>query len=626
MSYKFISTLEGFEELKEIATNYKGIVGADIESTGLDWILDKILLFQLNFNGEIFILDVRRLSYTILAQLMETLNGNENITLLFHNAKFDIKFLAYASKVLPSRIYDTMTAEVIINAGKGKSFYSLTELTEKYTDYFMEKDTRKEFINFPDDKPFTEAMLQYSAFDVLPLLEIYAGQVTEAVTSNQSKVIQLENDLLPIVAKMEMDGIRLDIEAWLELEKKGIEKRNQLTEHLLDQLVEFIIGLEAKNGLALAEKVRIPVTGKARRAALESITDLSSLGGWIKEKFNVKSPHQMKAVLNLMGIPVQDTNAKTLEDYRKHPVIEVLLEIREVNKQIDSYGTNVVELIHPVTGKIHTEYYTVGTRTGRFSSAKPNMQNVPREGGYRECFLPDEDYVFVGIDYSQQEYRLAGAISRDPVIIKAYKEGSDMHTATAQILYKKDVVTKPERTRGKTVNFAILYGSTEYGLKYNLDISMEESKRIINAFWDGYKNLSKFMEKAGEKILSLGYSSTLIGRRRYNLTKPFYANSNEIVKWRNRVLREGRNHIIQGSGADILKISMVEIFRRNPYGEKLRMCLQIHDELVTQVHKSIKEEAALFIKNVMEEVEQRFLGDIPAVTEGWDEFKDRWSK
>jgi DNA polymerase-1 len=252
------------------------------------------------------------------------------------------------------------------------------------------------------------------------------------------------------------------------------------------------------------------------------------------------------------------------------------------------------------------------------------MQQVPRSGGYRECFYPDKDFVFVASDYSQQEYRLAGAVSRDRKIIDAYKNGSDMHTATAQILYGKQEVTSEERTRGKTVNFAILYGSTEYGLKHNLDISIDEARLIIKNFWEGYKNLDKFMTKAGQMILELGYSSTPIGRRRYNVPKPLYMNSKEFVKWQERILREGRNFIIQGGGADMLKIAMIELFEKNPFGDKFRLCLQIHDELVAQAHVSIKEEALKFLEDVMEDVESRFLGEIPSKADG--KIKERWSK
>jgi DNA polymerase I len=624
MSYQVVETALEMQNLASNILSYKDIaIGADLETTGLDWMLNKILLFQLYVGEEIYIVDVRKLGYDHLTDLVRYIESSGN-TLIFHNAKFDVKFIFYATKILLTHLYDTMIAEAVLVAGKGKMYCSLAELAEKYTDYFMDKSKRSEFIDFPDDKPFTETMFQYAALDVKVLSEIRAGQLEVVEKTFQTAVVDLENKLLPVVAKMEIDGIRLNAEQWLDVERKAVEKRDELTTNLKNMIVEFATSLPVENGLKLAETLKVPVTGKARRAALESVTDISLIKSWLFEHFNVKSSYQMKAVLHLMKIPVKDTNEKTLTDYADREIIKLLLSIREVNKQIDSYGRNVIELIHPVTGKIHTEYNTVGARTGRFSSEKPNMQNVPKSGGYRECFYPDEGYLFAAVDYSQQEYRLSGAVSRDPVIIQAYKNGSDMHTATAQLLYGKNEVTKEERAIGKTVNFAILYGSTEWGLKHNLDISLEEAKKIIHDFWDGYKNLSRFMKIAGDKILELGYSCTPIGRRRYNLAKPLYLNSKEFVKWQERVLREGRNFIIQGGGADMLKIAMVEIFARNPFGDNLKLCLQIHDELIAQVHESIKDEGLQFIKSVMEEVESRFLGEIPSKTDG--ELKERWSK
>lgn len=623
MTYKVLDTEDEVDFLIKEIMLYRGIIGADIETTGLDWMLDKILLFQIQLDEDIYIVDVRKVGYNILERVVRYMEVGKN-TIIFHNGKFDIKFIYYATKVLLTHLYDTMIAEAVLMAGKGKMYYSLAELAEKYTDFFMDKTKRSEFINFPDEKPFTESMFQYSALDVKVLPYIMEGQAVEIDKTRQADVVNLENSILPIVAKMEMDGIYLDAEQWLAVERKAVEKRDELSIQLKEMIVDFAIVLPIKNGLDLITTLCVPVTGKARRASLESIEDISLMRGWLLEHFNVKSSQQMKSVLHLMKIPVKDTNEKTIIEYADLPIIQLLLAIREVNKQIDTYGRSVIELIHPVTGKIHTEYNTLGARTGRFSSQKPNMQNVPREGGYRECFKPEKGYLFAAVDYSQQEYRLAGAVSRDPVIIQAYKDGSDMHTATAQILYGRKEVTKAERTRGKTVNFAILYGSTEWGLKHNLDISLEEAVRIIKDFWDGYKNLSDFMKMAGEKIMELGYSCTPIGRRRYNPTKPLYMNSRELIKWREKCLREGRNFIIQGGGADMLKMAIVEIFNRNPFGDKLKLCLQIHDELVAQVHESIKEEGLEFIKTVMVEVEQKFLGQIPAKVDGG--LKVEWSK
>jgi DNA polymerase-1 len=622
MSYTLIDTAEAVAGLVHIILdNPTGMLFTDIESTGLDWLTDEILLFQVKHGENIYVIDVRQTGYEALKRF---LNWTSTQTFVFHNAKFDLKFLYHRTGVLKENIYDTMITEVVLNSGIGKKYYSLEELAEKYAGVFMNKETRLQFVNYPKDKPFTEAMLQYSALDVKVLEDIYVGQMEQVIKTYQEAVVTLENDLIPIVSKMEMDGIRLNVEKWLEVEANAIARREELNKRLKDLIVSFLMTLEVKNAFELARKAAIPVGTKKMTKYLEDITSPVDAKGWFYEKFNTASANQMKSLLNLMQIKVKNTNEKTLEDFKGYPIIDLLLQIREVNKQISSYGSNILSHIHPKTGKIHTEYLTVGTQTGRFSSNKPNMQQVPNHGGYRECFIPDEGFLFADADYSQQEYRFAGAVSKDPAIIKAYQEGSDMHTATAQKQFGKTEVTKDERGLGKTINFAVLYGSTEFGLKKNLQIPMDEAKEILNKFWSGYPKLSKFMEFAGKKILELGFSTTPLGRRRYNEPKPTFMNSYEFERWQSKVLREGRNHIIQGGGADTIKLAIVEIFRRNPFGDLFRLCLQVHDQLVAQVHESIAEEGLKFMVEVMEEVEQRFLGSIPAKADG--ELKAQWSK
>lgn len=621
MTYKLIDNEAELNGLVHVILDNPDILYADIESTGLDWLSDEILLFQIKHKDSIYIIDVRALGYESLKGFISWIGS---LTFVFHNAKFDLQFIAYRTGILLLNVYDTMITEVILNAGIGKPYYSLEELAEKYAGVFMNKETRKDFINYPPEKPFTESMLNYSAVDVLVLEDIYKAQMEQVNATRQDRVAKLENDLIPVVSKMEMDGIRLNVEEWLEVEKKAIARKEELNIQLKNMIVDFLLTLEVANGYELARKVLIPVNTKKLTKYLEEITNVQDMRGWLYEHFNTGSAHQMKAVLNLMQIKVKNTNEKTLEDFKGYPVIDLLLDIREVSKQVSSYGSNILSHIHPKTGKIHTDYQTVGTRTGRFSSSNPNMQNVPRSGGYRECFMPDEGYLFADADYSQQEYRLAGAVSKDEAIIKAYQEGSDMHTATAQRQTGKQEVTKDERGRGKTINFAVLYGSTEFGLKKNLQIPMKEAEEILKKFWDGYPHLSRFMETVGKKILELGFSVTPLGRRRYNPVKPSFMNSYELDKWQSMVLREGRNHIIQGGGADIVKLALLEAFRRNPFGELFKLCLQVHDQIVAQVHKSIAEEGLKFLVTVMEEVEQEFLGSIPAKADG--ELKERWSK
>lgn len=625
MSYVLVDTNEKLVEMLRDLRVVPDVVYADIETTGLDWFVNDILLFQIKVGNSIYVVDVRELGYGRFTELVSSIGNRSRV--VFHNGKFDLKFIYHRTGILLENMYDTMTAEVVLNSGIGKQFYGLAELAEKYADIFMDKDTRMEFVDYPKDKPFTDKQFAYSALDVKVLEPIYHAQIKQFEQTNQIQIADLESNLLPIVAKMEYDGISLDTKMWLDIEKEAILKRDVLTKDFEETILDFLVSLKYPNALELVRATHLLQKNKFSKRIctfLEEITDFSIFRGWLKEHLNVKSSHQLLAIFNLMGIDCPSTNEKVLDDYKEFPIVEKLIEIRGINKQIDQYGSNFLKAIHTETGKIHTEYLTVGTQTGRFSSNKPNLQNVPRDGGYRECFIPEEGYVFAAVDYSQQEYRLAGAVSREPVIIDAYKSGSDMHTATTKIVLKKDEITSKERNTGKTVNFAILYGSTEWGLKKNLGIKVEEAKRIITDFWKGYPNLQKFMDRAGERILELGYSVTPMKRRRYNVPRPLLGNSRDYVMWRERVLREGKNHIIQGGGADIIKLAMVEIYRRNPFGDKLKLCLQIHDEIVTQVHRSVKEEAKEFIIAVMEEVEQRFLGEIPAKADG--KLLERWSK
>ena len=626
--YTFIQTeTEALKALNYIE-QYDGLIDLDIETTGLDYFSDKIVLVQVAVGSTIFIFDTRELPSTVLFNIVNTLACK---TCRLHNAKFDMKFLYNATKVMLPNVYCTMVAETIIHAGIKGVPLGLKDLVEKYLGIEMEKESRNEFIDLPDTSPITEQMLIYSAMDVKVLGEIYNTQRKEIEAMRGVRVVELEMKLLPIVAKMEYTGIPLDPDKWSKLEALNRAKLATLSSdfktYCIDKITEskhFKTGMTAMD---LADKMSIPVKTKKLRNYLEEITDLTNLKGWLHENFNTASPNQMLAVLKILGVKVNNTNAKTLEMIPDKPeVITRLLEIREVAKQVSTYGTSFLENIHPYTGKVHTEYLTTGTRTGRFSSKEPNLQNIPTHGGFRECFVPSPGYVFMSVDYSQQEYRLAGAVSRDPVIIDAYKNNFDMHTATAANFFgkeKKDV-TKDERSWGKTRNFEIIYGTTEYGLSRSLKSSIEHARDVLEKYWAGYPTLYAFKLTVEKKILELGYSCTPFGRRRYNTPKPMFMTSKEFMQWQSQVLREGFNFIIQGGGADILKIAMLSIDEKNPFGDKLRMLLQIHDELMLEVHESIVKEAEEFIMEEMRRAEQPFLGEIPAVVES--KISKEWSK
>jgi hypothetical protein len=194
-----------------------------------------------------------------------------------------------------------MVMETVLNSGIGKPLYSLEDLAEKYAGVFMDKSVRMAFVNYPNEKPFTESMLLYSALDVQVLEPIYQAQNELLLKSHQERIAnEVENPLLPVVAKMEMDGIRLNVEEWLKVEAIAIETRERLNIELKETIVDFLLGLKVANGFELTRKAAIPVNTKRLTKQLEEITDTKDMRGWLLEYFNTKSSHQMKAVLNLM--------------------------------------------------------------------------------------------------------------------------------------------------------------------------------------------------------------------------------------------------------------------------------------------------------------------------------------
>lgn len=611
--YKHI-TKEGkdFDELALILSedNVKEVF-CDIESTGLDARLSSLLLFQVMTGDQIFIYDFLHLNREHLKYLINLLEFTK-VKCVFHNTKFDIKFIYENSGIWMKNLFDTMYCEVLLNAGIGKALYSLDELTEKYTTLVLDKEVRKEFINHGEVKEFSAQMLNYSAMDVLALKGIYEQQLLRIKEAREEKVLQVEMDLLTVVAKMEHDGILLDQDKWLLLEDKAkaIAEFNkiQITDELFSKFGSF------ENALKLADTLKIPVKTKRDRSALESILDQKLSYDWARGKFNIDSHQQLRLALNLIGIPVTSVDKKVLKNFKEHEIIQKLLEYSENEKRVSTYGRNLLKLIHPITGRIHADFFNIGAATGRFSSGHPNMQNIPNAEGYKQCFISSPEYYFLTLDYSQQEYRLAGAVSNEQRIIDAYLAGSDMHTATGAIVFNKKLsdVTKEERYIGKTMNFAILYGSTEWGLKRNLGVSLDRAVELLKSFWDGYPTLHKFKNSVEEKIVELGYSITPLGRRRYNTEKSIYMNNNEYFQYNSRIKREGFNHVIQGGGADILKIAMVNIHNKNPFGDKLRLLIQVHDELDAEAHESVRVDAAEFMKEEMLKAESLFLGPIPS--------------
>ena len=622
-----IHYIDTFSKVKEFIAKIKEAksIDLDTETTGLDPYTCKVLLVQIGIDNDVYVLNRGKLGKEFLTQLVELINQN-NITCVGHNIKFDIKVLKVDTGILIKNVYDTMTAESVLTAGIGEKLYSLAKLVKKYCDVDLNKDTRLEFLGMDWDSSFTEQQINYAGTDILYLSKIKSKQIERAQFERLIFTLDLEMTLLPVVAKMELQGITLDIPHWNKLINDSQDNLNRLGIKMRELIFSAVDVKSFTNAYEFARALDVPVKTIKLKKILESIVDPALVMKWINDTFNIGSHKQLLTALRLAGVDTPDTNEKTLEKLPSNPIVDCILEYRDYEKRLSTYGQNIIDLINPITGRIHTEYFQVGTATGRFSSKNPNLQNIPTHNGYREGFVSRPGYSFIAMDYSQQEYRLAGAISKEPVIRDAYLNGADMHIATAALKFKKDFkdITKDERKFGKTMNFAIIYGTTIYGLARNFSIPKTEAQTLLDEYWNGYKRLFALKNGIEDMIVKNGYSVTPLGRKRYFKPVPAFGTPYEIEKVVSQMKREGFNMVIQGGGADVTKLAMINIDKNNPFGDKFCLLLQVHDEVVAEVHDSILKEAEDFMRYEMIAAFQPLLGDIPAMTDS--KISKRWTK
>lgn len=395
----------------------------------------------------------------------------------------------------------------------------------------------------------------------------------------------IEMPLVPVLAEMEMNGVRLDTDALAETSKVLTERMHQIEQNIY--------------GLAGHE-------------------------------FNIASPKQVGEVLfGEMKIVEKPKKTKTgqyvtseevLQQLRsKAPIVDHILEHRGLKKLLGTYVDALPKLINPRTGHIHTTFNQAVTATGRLSSSNPNLQNIPVRGEdgkeIRKCFIPEPGQLFFSADYSQIELRVMAHLSGDENMIEAFREGYDIHAATAARIYKEDInsVSRDQRTKAKRANFGIIYGITVFGLAERLDISRDEAKQLIEGYFNTFPGVHAYMEKAKETAREHGYAETFFHRRRY---LPDITSHNATV--RNFAERNAINAPIQGSAADIIKIAMVRIYERfQREGIRTKMILQVHDELNFSV---LPEEKERVEKIVIEEMQNAYPLHVPLVADsGWGE-------
>ena len=429
-----------------------------------------------------------------------------------------------------------------------------------------------------------EAVCNYACEDAditLQLKEVWEKELKE--NGAERLFYDIEMPLVPVLAYMERNGVCVDTEALKETSRHFTARMKQIEEEVHQMAgMEFNISSPKQVGEVLFDKLKI--TDKAKK---------TKTGQYV-------------------------TSEEVLESLKnKHQIVEKILDYRGLKKLLSTYIDALPQLINPRTGKIHTSFNQTVTATGRLSSSNPNLQNIPirNEDGkeIRKAFIPEEGCEFFSADYSQIELRIMAHLSGDKNMIEAFQEGDDIHASTASKVYKigLDEVTREQRSKAKTANFGIIYGISVYGLAERMNVPRSEAKELIEGYFQTYPQVKEYMDMSIAKARENGYIETIFGRKRF---LPDISSHNAVV--RGYAERNAINAPIQGSAADIIKVAMVNIYRRFKDEDiRSKMILQVHDELNFSVLPEEKEKVQHI---VIEEMEKAYAMQVPLRADcGW---------
>jgi len=566
-NYQYITTTdEALRILPEIE-KYE-VIEVDTEDTALDPLVSRTVLIQIGIIGKSFVFDVRdgRVDGRIFKPLFES----DNHLKIIQNAVYDYEVLKTNFGISCNRIYDTMIAEQLLGLGLHPKA-SLGYLVGKYLGMHMPKDIANSFVDY--NQEYQEYQLRYAANDVSVLREIYNMQVPKLKQDGLMRVAKLEFDFVKPLCEMELNGVLLDVPKWREILDEMLVERNRLRIQL-DEI-------------------------------FNSMSDQTTLFGVCT--MNLDSPVQLVNALNKIGVAVQSTDIKELGKYKDHSVVKTLLEYRKYEKFITTYGEPMIERMHPVTGRLHTNFKQM-VDTGRMSSSNPNLQNIPKEQKYRSCFIARPGYKLITCDMAAAELRIIANLSGESQWVDVFNSGKDLHTISAAYIYgitvdeviadKKlpegDPKKKNYRTNSKAISFGLCYGLTKVGLALRLGISEDDAQNLIDKYYKLYPVVISFLENSGKEAVLKGYTSSVSGRRRYYaLPNPSDASFKKI---RGSVERQGKNMKIQAANADTIKQAMIFVVERIRAYDA-RLLLTVHDELVVEA----KEDHVLDVKRIVEQ-------------------------
>jgi DNA polymerase-1 len=581
-SYQIIQGELGFKLLLQNLQKQSSVC-FDTETTGLDALHAELVGISFSYEkGKGFYVpfpENQEEAQTLIGKFIPFFE-NESIEKIGQNLKYDLKILSNYNVTVKGKLFDTMIAHYLINPDMRHNMDILSETYLKYSPQSIEILIGKKGKNQKSMRDVElEEIKEYAVEDAdvtLQLKEIFTLELDK--TGTKKLFEEIEIPLVKVLADMEKEGIRVDVDFLKSLSK------------------------------TLGDDIKI----------LEA--NIFETAG---EKFNLASPKQLGDVLfdklKIGGVKQKKTKTgqyatgEEILSYlaAENPIVKDILDWRQLVKLQNTYVEALPNQVDKITNRIHTDYMQTVAATGRLSSNNPNLQNIPirteRGRQIRKAFVArDENYTLVSADYSQIELRVIAALSGEENMIKAFQNNEDIHKSTASKVFNVPLeeVTREQRSHAKTVNFGIIYGVSAFGLSNQTNLSRKESADLIEAYYQTYPRLKSYIQEQIDFARENGYVQTILGRRRY--LKDINS-QNAIV--RGGAERNAVNAPIQGSAADIIKIAMINIHDKlTSENWKSKMLLQVHDELVFDVHNDELEKIQPMIKY---EMEHAFKLDVP---------------
>ena len=570
--YQLVDNEEKMRDLfqKLITTQ---VLSLDTETTGTDPISAELVGMSFSFEeNQAFYVPVPPDGEEAqkIVNIFKPVFENEKTVKVGQNIKYDLLVLENYGVTLKGKMFDTMIAHYVLQPELRHGMDYLAEIYLKYDTIKIEEligpkgKNQKNMRDLPPNEVYKYAC--EDADVTLKLKNVLEGELAENGVKDLFE--EIEMPLVPVLAYMERNGVRIDTEALKETSRHFTARMNQIEEEV-HQLAgtNFNIASPKQVGEILFDKLKIVEKAKKTKS-----------GQYV-------------------------TSEEVLESLKgKHEIVGKILEHRGLKKLLGTYIDALPQLINPKTGRIHTSFNQTVTATGRLSSSNPNLQNIPvrNEDGkeIRKAFIPDDGCEFFSADYSQIELRIMAHLSEDPHMIEAFNEEQDIHAATAAKIYKEPLegVTREQRSKAKTANFGIIYGISVFGLAERLNVDRKEAKALIDGYFETYPHVREYMDKSIRSAREKGYIETIFKRKRY---LPDINSHNAVV--RGYAERNAINAPIQGSAADIIKVAMVRIYQRfMKEGIRSKMILQVHDELNFSVLPEEKEKVKQIVISEME--------------------------